>query len=236
MNNPNLIKPTYTIGVLVYHRSPELVQMARDCIASIKNSSQDYELIIIDNGSTEKYPWENECDTYVRFQENKGISRGWNTVLKLARGKYITIVNDDVKVRKGWLEELQKAMDMPLAGVANVHVEHLPPGTGIVENYKWFSGSCFMLTQATVNRVGYFDEEIFPCNTEDWDYWIRVYKKGLKLYKNYGMTVQHLEGQTVHSPDLAKHTNLLLKRLEKKHGFNPVGVFCGDMSINDSLR
>jgi len=75
--------------------------------------------------------------------------------------------------------------------------------------------------------VGYFDEEIFPCNTEDWDYWLRTYRARLKLYVNYGHTVQHLEGQTVHAPDLSVHTQGLLKRLEDKYGVNPVPIFTG---------
>lgn len=236
MENPNLRQYKYSVIMLIYHRTPELVQMARDCVASVKNSSKDYELIIVDNGSTEQYPWDEECDTYIRFNENKGISRGWNAGLKAARGEYMVVIGDDILVSKGWLEALQEAMDQPEAGVANVHVQYLPHGKGIIEDYKWYSGACFMLTQKTISRVGYFDEEIFPCNTEDWDYWIRVYKAGLKLYKNHTFSVMHKEGQTVHAADLSVHTQALLERLTKKVGFNPVDVFCGHRSMTDALR
>jgi len=234
--NPNFPKPTYSVIMLIYHRTQELVDMARDCAASVRQHSKDFEFIIVDNGSTVRHDWENECDTYVRLNENKGISRGWNTGLKLSRGRYITIIGDDILVREGWLEAMKEAMELPNAGVVNPHVEHLPPGTGMVENYKWPSGACFMLTQKTLNRVGYFDEEIFPCNTEDWDYWIRVYKAGLKMYRNYSMTVRHKEGQTVHASDLSIHTQGLLERLTKKYGFNPVDVFCGDRSIYEAIQ
>jgi GT2 family glycosyltransferase len=231
MQNPNLIKPKYSVIVLIYHRTPELVQMARNCIASVKNSSQDYELIIVDNGSTQRYPWENECDTYIRFNENKGISRGWNEGLRIARGRYLVILGDDVIVHKGYLEALEVCFEKPNCGVSNVYVQHLPQGMGIVEDYKWFSGACFMLKQKTIEKVGYFNEEIFPCNTEDWDYWIRVYQNGLKLYKNFTFSIQHLEGQTVHAPDLSIHTQTLLKKLEEKIGMNPVDIFCGEAKM-----
>ena len=225
MENPNLKIPKYSVIVLIYHRTPELVEMAKDCIASIRNNSKDYELIVVDNGSTVKNDW--DCDTYIDLKQNTGIARGWNSGLRLSRGKYKVILGDDTIVHGDWLGELQKAMDMPQAGVANIYVQHLPQGVGIVENYKWFSGACFMLTDKTINKVGYFDEEIFPCNTEDWDYWLRTYRAGLKLYVNYGHTVQHLEGQTVHAPDLSVHTQTLLKRLEDKYGVNPVPIFTG---------
>lgn len=231
MGNPNLIKPKYTVIILIYHRTPELVAMARDCVASVKNSSSDYELIIIDNGSTERYEWENECDTFIRFSENKGISRGWNAGLRNARGKYIIVLGDDVIVHKGYLEELQKAMDMPNAGVANVHVQHLPHGEGIIENYKWFSGACFMLKQKTIEKAGYFDEGIFPCNYEDWDYWTRVYQAGLKLYTNYGFTVQHKEGQTVHAKDLSEQNPKNHKYYMEKWEFDPTPIFTGNKDM-----
>ena len=225
MQNPNIVIPKYSVIVLIYHRTPELVEMAKNCIASIRTNSQDYELIVVDNGSTVKSEW--DCDAHIDLKQNTGIARGWNSGLKLSRGKYKVILGDDTIVHGEWLQELQKAMDMPQAGVANIYVQHLPQGVGIVENYKWFSGACFMLTNKTIEKVGYFDEEIFPCNTEDWDYWLRTYKVGLKLYVNYGHTVQHLEGQTVHAPDLSVHTQALLKRLEDKYGVNPVPIFTG---------
>lgn len=230
MENINLKKPLYSVIVLIYHRTPELVEMAIDCIASVKNNSQDYELIIVDNGSTERYDWNKLCDTYIRFDKNYGISRGWNAGLKNARGTYLTVIGDDVIVRKGWLEAMKQAMDMPLAGVVNPHVEHLPHGVGIKEHYKWFSGACFMMTQKTINRIGYFDEATyFPCNWEDVDYWTRVLRAGLKLYVNFQITVQHKEGQTVHAKDLSEHFMDMKQRFITKHGFNAQDVFFGEL-------
>lgn len=230
MENPNLKQYKYTVGIIIYHRTPELVEMAKECLGSVINSinRDETEVIIIDNGSTERWEWEKHADTYIRFNQNMGISHAWNAILKNARGKYINILNDDIKVRRGWLEQLQKAMDMPDAGVVNIHVEHLPVGIGIVENYKWFSGSCFMLTQETVKKVGYFREDLyFPCNFEDHDYWTRIMKQGLKLYVNYGMSIQHKEGQTVHSKDLSSHFMRLKEVFMKEHGFDNQLVFCG---------
>lgn len=229
MENPNLTKPLYSIILLIFHRTPELVEMARDCVASIKNSSDNYELIIVDNGSTEHYEWEPLCDTYVRLPTNLGISRGWNTGLKLARGKYMVLLGDDTIVREGWLQGLQEAMDMPQAGLANIYVEHLPQGIGVVENYKWFSHACVMLTQNTIFRVGYYREDLyFPCNFEDHDYITRVMRAGLKCYVNYGISIQHREGQTVHAKDLSSHFMRLKEVFIKEHGFDNQSVFCGD--------
>lgn len=238
MENPNLKKYKYSVIMLIYHRTPELMHMALNCLTSVKNHSnpEETEYIVVDNGSPVRAKWSDMCDTYVRFNENKGISRGWNAGLKMARGEYYVIIGDDILVRDGWLESMEEGMKMPNAGVVNPHVEHLPPGQGLVENYKWPSGACFMLNKNTIDKAGYFDEEIFPCNTEDYCYWVEVYKAGLKMYRNYSMTVRHKEGQTVHAPDLSEHTPRLLKRMEEKYGFDPIPVFCGNRSIYEALE
>lgn len=227
MENLNLTKPTFSVIMLIYHRTQELVDMARNCAASVKNSSKDYEFIVVDNGSPIQTQW--DCDTYVRFDKNMGISHGWNTGLRMSRGKYKVIIGDDVIVREGWLEAMKEAMDMSDAGMVNPHVQHLPQGVGIVEDYKWPSGACFMLTQNTIDKVGYFDQDTyFPCNFEDHDYWTRILKAGLKLYKNHSMTVMHKEGSTVHAPDLSEHFARLKIAFMRKHGFDNQDVFCGD--------
>lgn len=239
MQNPNLKQYKYSVIILIYHRSEELVEMAKECLRSVINNvnRDECEIIIVDNGSTVRSDfWEQNADTYIRFSENKGISRGWNAGLLASRGTYKTILGDDVVVRAGFLQGLEKAMRQPDAGVANIHVEHLPVGIGVVEHYKWFSGACFMLSAATIARVGYFDETIFPANTEDWDYWLRTYKAGLKLYRNFEMSIQHKEGQTVHAPDISKEHMRLLTNLRNKYGFDPVGVFCGDTDIYLALK
>lgn len=228
----------YSVIILIYHRTPELVEMAKNCLASVINTvdRSNTEIIVVDNGSTVKSDYWLNADQYIRLEGNMGISVGWNTGLKASKGKYKVILGDDTILHGNWLEELEKCFKEPLCGVANLHMEHLPHGKGIVENYKWPSGACFMLTDETIKKVGYFDEEIWPCNTEDWDYWIRVYKAGLKFYRNYTISIQHKEGATLHAPDLSMHTQKLLDRLNKKHGFNAVDVFCGNLSIYKALH
>jgi len=238
MKNPNLKEYEYTVGILIFHRNQELVEMAKDCLGSVLAcvDRDKTQIIIVDNGSTSRYEWEKHCDVYVRYSENRGISAGWNGILKHARGKYINILGDDTKVASGYLEGLKEALQMPDAGISNVHVEHLPHGIGITEDYKWYFGACFMMSQDTYKKVGLFDEGIFPANHEDLDYWTRVYQAGLKLYKNQTISIQHKEGQTVHAPDISSQNDKTRDYFIKKHSFNPIPVFYGEESIYDVLR
>lgn len=227
-------KPLFSIIMPVFHRNKEVSDIAKDCYASVKNHSKDYEYIIVDNGSSEDTSFF-KGDVNVRFKENRGIAPAWNAGLKLAKADYLVVINDDIIVQSGWLNKLKIAADMPEAGVANTHVEHLPHGIGVVENYKWFSGSCFMMKRETLEKVGFFDERYFPCNWEDWDYWLRVYQTGLKLYVNYTMSIQHREGQTVHDKDLSSQFLTNKQRFIDKWGFDATQVFCGNMSMGEAL-
>lgn len=232
MSNPNLAKPPYSVVLLIYHRSPELVEMARRCLDSIKRNSDNYELIIVDNGSTERHSWEKHCDTYIRFNQNMGISHGWNAGIKAARGIYIAVLGDDTEVSSRWLPKMKECFNKPNCGVANPYVENLPLGVGIKEDYKWYSGACFMLTQNTIDKVGYFAEEsYFPSNYEDWDYWFRVYKAGLRCYKNFSARIKHLEGQTSKSPDISSQFNYNRDAFLQKWHIDPTPIFCGDKEM-----
>ena len=233
------MKPTYSIIILIYHRTQELKEMGMDCLYSVMNTvnRDDTEIIVVDNGSTVKSDyWEKNADTYIRFNENRGISHGWNAGIKASRGKYIAILGDDVIVNGKWLEELRKGIEMPQAGMSNIHVQHLPHGMGIEESYKWLSGACFMITPKTIEKVGYFYEGYQKCNFEDTDYWTRILQSGLKCYKNHSMTVQHKEGQTVHAPDQSAYFETNKKIYMDRFGFDPQPVFYGDQPLPNNIK
>lgn len=218
----------YSVVVLIFHRSEELKKMGMDCVNSVKQfSGDDYELIVVDNGSTVRTDyWEKQADQYIRFEENKGISAGWNAGIKAAKGEYVVILGDDVIVRPGYLEAMHEALQRPNAGVSNPYVEHLPVGIGIVNDYKWFSGACFMLPKETIKKVGYFYEGFDKANFEDSDYWARVMAHGLKLYKNFAVQVQHKEGQTLHAPDISSRFEKNKQIFRERWGFDAQDVFC----------
>lgn len=240
MENPNHKKYTYTVGILIFHRTPALLEIGKKCLESVLAciDRSTTELIIVDNGSTVTDPcWQSEADIYVRYEQNRGVSAGWNGILKLARGEYICILGDDTEVPSGYLEAMRECFNNDDCGVSNPYVEHLPIGMGIVKDYKWFSGACFMLSQDTVKKAGYFREDLyFPTNFEDTDYWCRVMKTGRRLYKNFSCKVKHLEGQTTQAQDLDEAKQGTRQAFLKEWGFDPVPYFCADQSIYKALH
>jgi len=84
----------------------------------------DYELIIVDNGSTEDgmqkyFDWLEKSVSLnlfgeikiIRNGENLGVAKAWNIGIKEARGKYIAVLNNDILIDNDCLERMEKAMD-----------------------------------------------------------------------------------------------------------------------------
>jgi GT2 family glycosyltransferase len=84
----------------------------------------DVQWLVIDSGSVDDTPEaiENRFpDIRVHRCENIGFAAANNRVLKLARGRYVLLLNPDVEIVSGTLAELVEALDeRPNVGVASV--------------------------------------------------------------------------------------------------------------------
>jgi GT2 family glycosyltransferase/2-polyprenyl-3-methyl-5-hydroxy-6-metoxy-1,4-benzoquinol methylase/Flp pilus assembly protein TadD len=89
------------------------------CLASIaRNTTESYELIVIDNGSTDgTVAWLQEqatSDSRIRLivnVRNVGFAAGCNQGIMSAYGEYILLLNNDTVVTTGWLTGLREVVD-----------------------------------------------------------------------------------------------------------------------------
>lgn len=101
-------KPT-SIIIPVYN----CLEYLKKCLDSVYKYTNNYEVIIVDNGSnaeTKKYISElTEFDLKViTNSENKGFGYGNNQGIKVAQYDYICFLNSDTLVTPDWLYKLQK--------------------------------------------------------------------------------------------------------------------------------
>lgn len=91
-------------------------ELLKSCLASLKKQIfKDFELIIVDNGSTDNsltvikqiYPQ----SIVIKLPQNIGFSPAVNLGIKRARGKYIVLINNDTKVDSRCLDYLVRAAD-----------------------------------------------------------------------------------------------------------------------------
>ena len=94
-------QPLVTLYVLNFNYGEFVEQAIESCL---KQTFSDFELIIIDDGSTDNSrelirPYEGVPNITVVYQSNRGLTSSANVALKLARGKYIMRLDAD-----DWLE------------------------------------------------------------------------------------------------------------------------------------
>ena len=104
--------PLVSVVVLNYNGKDMTVKF----LESLKETKfSDYETILVDNGSTDRTA-EHVAESFpnvkiVKNKENLGVTGGMNTGIRVSRGKYVCLMNNDMKVYPDWLGELVKVAD-----------------------------------------------------------------------------------------------------------------------------
>lgn len=109
--------PKVSVVVLTYNNK----KMNKDCIESIlyKTAYANYELIIVDNHSTDNtidYLRQLQESQYSNVkiifnEENLGFAGGNNCGMKAASGDYVILLNNDTVVTRGWMTGLVKHLE-----------------------------------------------------------------------------------------------------------------------------
>lgn len=156
-----------SIIIPIYILDEEIKKLTENCIKSIKDTTEDYEIIVVDNASPVKFPAD------IVNKENKGNAVAWNQGLEKAKGDYLVLCDNDVEVKKGWTvmtEYADNAIVFPKSklGDDNYYGERL-------------AGFFWMMSRETFEKLGYVSEEYGIANFEDTDYFMRAQENGVKL-------------------------------------------------------
>ena len=108
----------------------------RDSIESIwAQTEQDFELIVIDNGSTDESLEiaHSYCGNpryhLIENRENTGFSHAVNQGIAMAKGEYMALFNNDAFAEPNWLEELLKTAesDPKIFAVSSLMLRYYEP-------------------------------------------------------------------------------------------------------------
>lgn len=148
------------------------------------------QIIVIDNG--------NKCSLTLPHKAhvlsmpfNLGVSASWNLGIKVSPlSRYWLICNFDIRFPPGALQKIhEEAKDDALICSGN-------PG----------SLDCFTIGEKVIERVGLFDEAIYPAYFEDNDYCRRCRAAGIEIL-NLDILIPHDISSTLHSCEHFRERN-----------------------------
>lgn len=103
--------PKFTISVLALNN----LDLTKRCVESVLSNSQDYELILTNNGSTDgtKIFFDELAREFPQIRvthnpENLGFQEPNRIALDEAKGTHLVLLNNDCVVPQNWLTELEK--------------------------------------------------------------------------------------------------------------------------------
>ncbi|XEC93417.1 glycosyltransferase family 2 protein [Paenibacillus tarimensis] len=201
----SIIIPTYNCYAFLH-----------ECIESIQSYTEaPYEIIVVDNGSTDhtlKMLKEKEI-TFISLPENKGFPAACNYGIRFSRGDTVLLLNNDVLVRKRWLENMldclfhagdigivgpvsnyasgKQQTEVPFTNVDDMALRFGSEHKGRYEQVHRIVGLCFLFRRELMDRVGLLDEQFSPGHFEDDDYCYRARLAGYRLMIAHDAFVFH---------------------------------------------
>jgi GT2 family glycosyltransferase len=221
--NTNNMKPLISIIILNYNAGNLLI----DCISSIEKSIYtNFEIILVDNVSKdnshkkckEKFP----IIKLIENKENLGYCEGNNVGLRIAKGKFIVILNPDTIVDSNWLDELLKAYQnngeglyQPKFLATSDNSMLLSTGQMIqvfgfgysrskgdkdeklfekLEQIDYASGTCLFTSKNILEKIGLFDPFLFAFHDDLELCWRAALNKIKSFYVPKSIVYHPIEG------------------------------------------
>lgn len=197
-NLNDIDEPLVSVIMPVYNRIG-IVKHAIDSV--LKQSYKNFELIIIDDGSTdgtveliESMINKDDRIKFIEHEENKGVCKSRNDGLELAKGEYIFYLDSDNTWKKEYLKTMVGAyLELPDA-------KALYSGQYIADNYfspikrvrygcfnksllynrNYIDLNCFTHKKEIYKKIGGFREELKRLN--DYDYILKIIDNNFKMY------------------------------------------------------
>lgn len=197
------------------------LRYTRECVEHLaRNMKSPYELIIVDNGSTDgtaAYVKKLAKARLIKNRSNLGFAQAVNQGMRAARGEYLVWLNNDVIVTPGWLEGLiacaERSPKIGAVGpctnetvgyqkVSRVHYRgdkelyrfsqawSLKNGGKAITAHR-LVGFCLLLKREVVEQVGFLDGRFGIGCYEDYDYCLRVRQAGYELACALDVFVHH---------------------------------------------
>lgn len=200
--------------ILVSHNSKADLEKF---LPSIRENTEDFSLLIVDNGSDEEtLKYLKDCGEVIFPQGNRGYAVACNRGAAEGSAEFIVFLNCDLLAWKNWLVDLLEPFKDEKVAVTGARLfaedgeEYETPKEG------WACGACFAVRRKIFEELGGFDENFFLF-FEETDFCLRAVKAGYKVIRSEAKLFHYHAHFPPFSPELQKHWDKSKEYFEKKY-------------------
>lgn len=176
----------------------------KDVFFDLENQTfKNFEVIVVDQTDDFKKEFYQGWNLDIKFwyQEEKALWKARNEAIRSARGTFILMSEDDIRIPKNLIEDHLKTIDFYKADVSCG--VFFPEGSTIPKERSYFKyGEQFatgnaLLRKSAFEQVGFFDRQFEKQRMGDGEFGLRLYTSGFKLVSNpvaYCIDVKAPEG------------------------------------------
>ncbi|MDY6989123.1 MAG: glycosyltransferase [Thermodesulfobacteriota bacterium] len=202
--------------IITTYRRPGLLPRAIN--SALMQTWRDFELIVVDDASADDTEsvvaeFDDSRMQYVRHDVNRGGPAARNTGIRMAKGKYIALLDDDDEWHAAKLERQVNVFKEAASGVGVVYsgfevcgengefvATALPTNKGdlhmnLLQRNMIGGSSIPLIKMQCFGKVGLFDESLTSC--QDWDMWLRISREYEFDYVREVLTRGHFHGDQI---------------------------------------
>lgn len=231
-------RPDLTVVIVTYGTGLVLERCLHDLHDALGEGDLAAEIIVVDNLHPERGTWAGdrvrlltEGVRIVRATTNLGFAAANNLAVGIARAARLCLLNPDVFLRRGQLEELVAASEHAESAIVAPGLVW-PDGTAqefgcrvladgdtrpILEPGEfqpdYASAACWVLPVTLFTTVGGFDEQYHPAYYEDVDFVFRARELGYELQVVDHVLVEHAHRSgSITVPDVSRQRARFVER------------------------